>query len=330
MRRRDFFIWIGGVTVGSPLSARAQSLTNSRRIEMLLGYQEDEQEAQSWIATFRDSLKKNGWTEGQNIKFGYKWVGVDATLLQQGAKDIVASQPDLILSGGSPTTAALLRQTQTIPVLFVNIVDPVGQGFVASLSHPARNATGLVNLEPSMAGKWIELLKQLAPQLARVAVPFNPVSAPYADFYLNILKSTASNFGVEVAPGRVADMDALEAFIATQAREPNTGVIPMPSAFSSGHTAELAEMMARFRLPGIYPVRSFAAAGGLLAYGNDVNDNFKRAAAFADKILKGEKPSEIPVQFPTKFDLVINLKTAKTLGLTVPLALQASADEVIE
>jgi putative ABC transport system substrate-binding protein len=180
-----------------------------------------------------------------------------------------------------------------------------------------------------MAGKWVELLKQLMPQLTRVAVPFNPVSAPYADFYLNILQSTASNFGVELIPGRVADMEALETFIATQAREPNTGVIPMPSAFSSGHTAELAEMLARFHLPGIYSVRSFATAGGLLSYGNDVNDNFRRAAAFVDKILKGEKPSDIPVQFPTKFYLVVNLKTAKTLGLTVPLTLQALADEIV-
>jgi len=295
-----------------------------------MGYKEDEQEIQGWLATFRGSLRKLGWIEGQNIKFDYRWVGSDAALMQQAAQEIVASQPDLILSPGSPTTAVLLKQTRTIPVVFVNLVDPVGQGFVASLSHPSGNATGLVNLEPSMAGKWIELLRQVAPQLARVAVPFNPVSAPYADLYLNVLRSSAVNLGVSLIPGRVSDMATLEAFLAAQAHEPNTGIIPMPSAFSSGHTAELAEMMARFRLPGIYPVRSFAVAGGLLSYGNEVNDNFERAATFVDKILKGEKPSEIPVQFPTKFNLVINLKTAKMLGLTVPLALQASADEVID
>lgn len=329
MRRRDFISLLGGVAVSWPLGARAQS-PGQHRVGVLMGYKEDEQEIQGWLATFRGSLRKLGWIEGQNIKFDYRWVGSDAALMQQAAQEIVASQPDLILSPGSPTTAVLLKQTRTIPVVFVNLVDPVGQGFVASLSHPSGNATGLVNLEPSMAGKWIELLRQVAPQLARVAVPFNPVSAPYADLYLNVLRSSAVNLGVSLIPGRVSDMATLEAFLAAQAHEPNTGIIPMPSAFSSGHTAELAEMMARFRLPGIYPVRSFAVAGGLLSYGNEVNDNFERAATFVDKILKGEKPSEIPVQFPTKFNLVINLKTAKMLGLTVPLALQASADEVID
>jgi putative tryptophan/tyrosine transport system substrate-binding protein len=329
MRRRDFISLLGGVAVSWPFGAHAQS-PDQRRVGVLIGYEEDEQEVQGWLATFRGSLRKLGWIEGQNIKFDNRWVGSDAALTQQAAQEIVASQPDLILSPGSPTTAVLLKQTRTIPVVFVNLVDPVGQGFVASLSHPSGNATGLVNLEPSMAGKWIELLKQVAPQLARVAVPFNPASAPYADLYLNILRSSAANLGVAVISERVSDMTTLEAFLAAQAHEPNTGIIPMPSAFSSGHTAELAEMMARFRLPGIYPVRSFAVAGGLLSYGNEVNDNFERAATFADKILKGEKPSEIPVQFPTKFNLVINLKTAKMLGLTVPLALQASADEVID
>jgi putative ABC transport system substrate-binding protein len=329
MRRRDFISLLGGVAVSWPLDAHTQS-PGQRRVGVLMGYKEDEQEVQGWLATFRGSLRKLGWIEGQNIKFDYRWVASDAALMQQAAQEIVASQPDLILSPGSPTTAVLLKQTRTIPVVFVNLVDPVGQGFVASLSHPSGNATGLVNLEPSMAGKWIELLKQVAPQLARVAVPFNPVSAPYADLYLNILRSSAANLGVAAISGRVSDMATLEAFLAAHAHEPNTGVIPMPSAFSSGHTAELAEMMTRFRLPGIYPVRSFAVAGGLLSYGNEVSDNFERAATFVDKILKGEKPGEIPVQFPTKFNLVINLKTAKMLGLTVPLALQASADEVID
>ena len=301
-----------------------------RRVGVLLGSKEDEQEVQGWLAAFREALGKLGWTEGQSIKFDYRWVGTDATLMKQAAKELIALKPNLILATGSPTTAVLLQRTHAIPVLFVNIVDPVGQGFVASLSRPGGNATGLVNLEPSMASKWIELLKQLVPQLTRIAVPFNPVSAPYAELYLKFFRQAALALGVDVIDGAVVDMAALETFIAAQALESNTGVVPMPSGFSSGHTHELAEMMVRHRLPGLYTVRSFATAGGLVSYGNDVSDNYRRAATFADKILKGTNPSEIPVQFPTKFNLVINLKTAKRLGLTVPLVLQASADELID
>jgi len=237
-----------------------------------------------------------GWTQGQNIKFEYRWTGNDPNLLEQAAKELVTLQPDLILSLSSPTTVFVLKQTRTIPVVFVNVVDPVGQGFVASLSHPGGNATGLVNLEPSMAGKWLGLLKQVVPKLTRVAIPFNPVSAPYADLYLNYFRSTAPSFGVEVIPGSVADVPALEAFVGAQGREPNTGIIPMPSAFSSGHSTELGAMMTRYRLPAVYPVRSFAAAGGLMAYGNDVADNYRRAAALVDRILKRR---EAQASFPS-------------------------------
>ncbi len=330
MRRREFITFLVGVTVAWPFAAQAQSSTRVRQVGVLIGYKEDEREVQAWLGAFRESMEKLGWTEGQSVKFDNRWVGNDADLMIRAAKELVASQPDLILSTGSPTTAVLLKQTHTIPVLFVNLVDPVGQGFVASLARPGGNATGLVNLEPSMASKWVELLKEVAPQLTRVAVPFNPVSAPYAESYLKVFRLAASALGVEVIVGPVADMTALEAFIAAQAREPNTGIIPMPSGFSSGHTSELAAMTEQYRLPGIYPVRSFATAGGLLSYGSDVRDNYQRAAAFADKILKGTKPSDIPVQFPTKFSLVINLKTAKMLGLSVPLTLQASADELVD
>jgi ABC-type uncharacterized transport system substrate-binding protein len=329
VRRRAFITLLGGATVAWPLAARAQQVA-MKRVGVLLSYTKDEQEIQGWLATFHEALGKLGWIEGRNIKFDYRWSGDNAALLEQTAKELVTLHPDLILAPSSPSAAFALRQTTTIPVVFVNIVDPVGQGFVASLSRPGRNATGLVNLEPSMAGKWIDLLKEIVPTLTRVAVPFNPVSAPYASFYLNMFRSTVPKFGVEVIPGSVADMLTLEDFVAAQASQPNTAIIPMPSAFSSGHTAELAALMSRYRLPAIYPIRSFAAAGGLLAYGNDVSDNYRQAATFVDRILKGEKPSELPVQFPTKFNLVINLKTAKALGLTVPPSLLATADEVIE
>jgi ABC-type uncharacterized transport system substrate-binding protein len=328
MNRRGFVGFIGGMAAW-PLTASAQQSARPRLLGILMSYEKDSKEFQAWLTTFKDALERLGWTEGKNISFEPRWTGSDAALLEQAAKELVTRQPNLILSPSSPATAFLLKQTRTIPVVFVNIVDPVGQGFIASMSHPAGNATGLVNLEPSMGGKWIELLKQIKPQMTRVAVPFNPVSAPYADFYLKFFRSTAPNFGVEVISEAVGDMSALDSFLAAQARD-NTGIIPMPSSFATGHASEIAAMTVRYRLAAVYTVRSFAASGGLLSYGNDVGDNYRRAATFADRILRGEKPSDLPVQFPTKFSLVINLKTAKTFGLSVPLPLQASADEVIE
>ena len=335
MNRRTFISLLGGAaaapSVPWPLAARAQQPVGGvRRVGMLMAWNESNPEIHAWLAPFREALGKLGWTEGQNIQFEFRWAGNDPNRIQQGAKELVSLQPNLIISSSSPTTAILLQQTRTIPIVFTNIVDPVGQGFVASLSRPGGNATGLVNLEASMAGKWLELLKEVMPRLARVAVPFNPATSPYADFYLSYFKSTAPTFGVQVIAASIADMAAFETFAAAQASEPNTGVVPMPSAFMSGHTVEIAATMARYRLPALYSARSFAEAGGLLSYGNDVRDNYRRAATYVDRILKGEKPSELPVQFPVKFELVINLKTAKALGLDVPWILQQRADEVIE
>jgi putative ABC transport system substrate-binding protein len=325
MKRRHFIALLGGAAAW-PLAAGAQQLVGRvPRVGMLMAWNESNPEIHAWLAPFREALAKLGWTEGQNIQFEFRWAGNDPNRIQQGAKELVSLQPNLIVSSSSP-----LQQTRTIPIVFTNIVDPVGQGFVASLSRPGGNATGLVNLEASMAGKWLELLKEVIPRLARVAVPFNPATAPYADFYLSYFKSTAPTFGVQVIAASIADMAAFESFAAAQASEPNTGVVPMPSAFMSGHIVEIAATMARYRLPALYSVRSFAEAGGLLSYGNDVRDNYRRAATYVDRILKGEKPSELPVQFPVKFELVINLKTAKALGLEVPATLLARADEVIE
>jgi putative ABC transport system substrate-binding protein len=328
VNRRGFITLLGGATAW-PLAASAQQFARPRRIGILMTYEKESKVFQTWLATFIDAMERLGWTEGKNISFEHRWTGSDAALTELAAKELVALQPDLILSPSSPATAFLLKQTRTIPVVFVNIVDPVGQGFIASMSHPGSNATGLVNLETSMAGKWVELLNQVKPQMTRVAVPFNPVSAPYADFYLKFFKSAARNSNVEVISGAVDDMAALDMFLAAQARD-TTGIVPMPSSFSTAHVSEIAAMTVRYHLAAVYTVRPFAVAGGLLSYGNDIGDNFRRAATFVDRILKGEKPSELPVQFPTKFNLVINLKTAKSFGLSVPLPLQASADEVIE
>jgi putative ABC transport system substrate-binding protein len=250
--------------------------------------------------------------------------------MQRFAKELVALQPDLILSQSTPNTAALLQQTRTIPIVFVQVTDPVGSGFVASISRPGGNVTGFSLAEQTMAGKWLELLKEIAPSVNRVALLFNPATATFAEIYLNSFKAAAASFAVEAIGAPVRSTSELEPVIAEQAREPNGGLIVMPDIFMTGHRSEITLLAARYRLPAVYPFRYFTEIGGLLSYGNDPVDLVRRAATYADRILKGEKPSELPVQAPIKFELVINLKTAKALGLDVPWILQQRADEVIE
>ena len=314
-----------------PLEVRAQRLMGLRRVGVLLVYREGNPVALTQLAALRDALAKLGWEENKNFKFEYRWVGTDTGFIHSAARELIALQPDLIIAAGSsPATASLQQQTRSIPILFVNIVDPVGQGFVASLARPGGNITGFVNLDTSMAGKWLELLKQIVPRVTRVIVPFNAATSPYADLYLNYFKSAGESLGAEIMAAATPDMPALEAFVAAQSRDANTGLIPVPSSFVQAHHAELAAMVMRHRLPAISFNRTFAEAGGLASYGNDIVDNFRRSAAYVDRILTGEKPSELPVQFPVKFELVINLKTAKELALEIPATLQAGADEVIE
>jgi putative ABC transport system substrate-binding protein len=250
--------------------------------------------------------------------------------MRRFAKELVALQPDLILSNTTPTTTALLQQTRTIPIVFAIVADPIGSGFVASFARPGGNVTGFIFTEPTMAGKWLELLKEIAPRVARVAMLFNPVSATYAEYWLNPFKAAAASFAVEAIAAPVRDRSELESVVAAQAREPNGGLIAMPDSFTDAHRVEITSLAARYRLPAVYPFRFFAEVGGLLSYGVDRTDNFRRAATYVDRILKGEKPSELPVQAPVKFELVINLKAARALGLDVPVQLQQLADEVIE
>jgi putative tryptophan/tyrosine transport system substrate-binding protein len=331
MRRREFIMFLGGAAVAQPIAARAQSSDHLRHVAVLMVAEEGNPVAQATLAVIREGMAKLGWTEGRNIQFEYRWAGVDLGRIQQSAKELIALQPDVILTPGSSTaTAVLLQQTHTIPIVFANIIDPVGQGFVASMSRPGGNATGLVNLETSMAGKWIELLKEMAPHLTRVVVPFNPTTSPYADLYLNYFRSVAPPFGIEIIAPPVADMAAFEALAADEAHDTSTGFVPIPSTFMVGHAADIASVMSRSRLPAVASMRTFAEAGGLASYGNDNMDNYRRAATFVDSILKGKKPSDLPVQLPTKFELVINLKAAKSLGLTVSQVLLATADQVIE
>jgi len=329
MQRRDFVILLGGAAAAWPLVARAQSPA-PRRIGFHMAWEESDPEIRSWLAALRQSLEKLGWSELRNLQFEFRWAGNDPARMRQAAKELVALQPDLLFSSSSPSTAFLLQETHTIPILFANIVDPVGQGFVRSLSRPGGNATGLVNLEPSMAGKWVDLLKEVMPRLARVGIPFNPATAPYAELYLNYFRSTATSLGVEVVASPVDDMGAFENFADAQAHEPDTGFVPMPSNFPVQHSKEIVAVMARHKLPAVYFSRILATDGGLLSYGNDISDNYRRAAIFVDRILKGETPGDLPIEFPTKFELTINLKTAKALGLTIPEKLLATADEVIE
>jgi putative ABC transport system substrate-binding protein len=329
MRRREFITLAVAAAIW-PLTTRAQQPDRMRRIGVLMGFPESDSQAQSYIAAFRDRLQNLGWTGGRNIQIDTRWAAFNAESRQRFAKELVALQPDLILSHTTPTTAALLQQTRTIPIIFATVTDPIGSGFVASLPRPGGIVTGFTLIEPTMAAKWVQLLKEIAPRVNRVAILFNPATATYSDYFLKPFKAAAPSFAVEaiVAPAR--DTPELESVIAAQAREPNGGLIVMPDSFTDAHREEITSLVARYRLPAIYAYRFFAALGGLLSYGADLGDNFRRAADYVDRVLKGEKPADLPVQAPTKFELVINLKTAKVLGLTVPPSLLAQADEVIE
>jgi len=302
-----------------------------RRIGMLMSYPETDPDAQAFFAAFREGLQKLGWMEGRNVRFDTRWTSAgNVEEMQRFAKELVALQPDLMLGHTTTATVALRQQTRTIPVIFAFVSDPVGSGLVASFPHPGGNVTGFMVMEPTMAGKWMELLKEIAPRVTRVAFLFNPATATYAEYYLKPFKAVAASLAVEAIASPVRDTSELETVIATYAREPNVGLIVMPDTFNDAHRAEITSLTARYRLPAICPFRFYAKVGCLLSYGNEAIDNFRRAAQYADRILKGEKPSDLPVQAPVTFVLTINLKTAKALGLDVPAQLQQRADEVIE
>ena len=328
--RRHLVSVLGGTAIW-PLTAYAQALDRMRRIGVLMAHATSDAEFEAYLAAFREGLQKLGWTEGRNIRIDTRWGALDdAEGRQRLAKELVALEPDVILTQNTPPTASMLQQTRTIPIIFVIVTDPVGSGFVKSLPRPGGNATGFTIMEPTMSSKWLELLKEIAPRVNRAGFLFNPATAPYADYYLNPLKAAAASFGVEVILAPVQDRTELESVIAAQAREPNGGLILIPDGFLNVHRDEIILLAARYRLPAVYPWRFFAERGGLLSYGSKQGDDFRLAATYVDRILKGEKPSELPVQAPVKFELVINLKTAKALGLTVPPSVLAIADQVIE
>jgi putative tryptophan/tyrosine transport system substrate-binding protein len=330
MRRREFIKLIVGTAASSPISAGAQQPDRMRRIGVLMGFAESDREGQAFVAAFRDELQKLGWAEGRNIQIDYRWTALDKELIQRFAKELVALQPDLILTQSTPATAELLKQTRSIPIVFALVADPIGSGFVASFPKPGGNITGFVTMEPSMAGKWLDLLKEIAPRVARVAMLFNPATAPYAEHWLNSFKAAAASFAVQAIVAPVHDTTDLESVVAAQAQEPNGGLIVMPDTFTTEHRSEITSLAIRYRLPAVYPYRVFAETGGLLSYGDNLSDNFRRAASYVDRILKGEKPTELPVQAPTKFELTINLKAAGALGISVPPSMIARADQVLD
>jgi ABC-type uncharacterized transport system substrate-binding protein len=326
MRRRQFITLLGGATVAWPLAARGQQSDRMRRIGLLITSSVN---AQPRVDTIRQHLQRLGWTDGRNIRIEYRQAAGDAAKIRVFAKELMDQQPDLVVAHGSVTVQALLQETHTIPIVFVHVVDPLDQGFVASWAHPGGNVTGFSNFEEPMGGKWLSLLKEIAPDIARVALIANPGTTPYARF-LHSVKTAAQGLGIELISALVRDTTELEAAISAQGREPGGAIVVLPDVFTSIHQELIVQLAARHRLPAIYPYRFFATRGGLIAYGVDPEEPFRRVSEYIDRILKGERPGDLPVQGPTKFELVINLKTAKVLGLTVPMALQVSADEVIE
>jgi putative tryptophan/tyrosine transport system substrate-binding protein len=330
MRRRDFITILGGAVVASPIAARAQQSERMRRVGVLTTAAENDATEQRRQAAFRRRFDELGWRAGRNIQIDYRWAASNADRLRIFAKELVELKPDLIFAETTPATAAVLGETRTIPIVFVVVSDPVGSGFVTSLNRPGGNVTGFMNMEPTLAGKWLGLLKEIAPHVTRVALLFNPATAPFTEQYLNPFKAAAASLAVEAIAAPVQQLSHLEPVAADRAREPNGGLIMMPDVFLWLHRAEVISLAAHYRLPAVYPQRDFAEIGGLLSYGNDRLDQYPRAAIYADRILKGEKPADLPVQAPTKYELVINLRTAKALGLTVPPSLVATADEVIE
>ena len=327
MRRRDVLGALCGAAA-FPLAARTQE--RIRRIGVLMGYAEEDPEAKLRLAAFVQRLASLGWDQGRNLAMDVRWTAGDVNNATLFAKELVALQPEVILANTTPVSAALRRETQSIPLVFVVVSDPVGSGFVESLSKPGGNMTGFVNLEASLVEKWAELLKEIAPRITNVAVMFNPQTAPYAEYYLKPLQVAAPSLGLTTSIAAVRSIADIETAIAALGRELNSGLICMTDSFMTVHRKAVIDLTARHRVPAISFVNVVAREGGLISYGVDISDLFSRSAAYVDRILRGAKPAELPVQNPVKFELTVNLKTAKTLGLTVPLSLQSRADEVIE
>jgi putative tryptophan/tyrosine transport system substrate-binding protein len=328
MRRREFLCALGGAAAAWPLSARAQQAEHIRRIGVLMSLAADDAEGQARLAAFTQALKQLGWSDGGNLRIETRWATADD--IRRHAAELVALAPDVILAAtGTATVAALLPATRTVPIVFVSAIDPVGAGFVANLARPGGNATGFTIYEYSMSGKWLELLKEIAPRVTRAAVLRDPAVASGIGQF-GAVQAVAPALGVELSPVDVRDAGEVERAVTAFARGLNGGLIVTAGALTISHRQLIIVLAARHKLPAVYPARFHVTAGGLISYGPDLIDQFRHAASYVDRILKGEKPADLPVQAPTKYELVINLKTAKALGLNLPATVLARADEVIE
>jgi putative tryptophan/tyrosine transport system substrate-binding protein len=328
IERRKFLATLGGAA-GWPLAARAQQGERMRRIGVLMNTAADDPEGQARIAAFHQGLQEWGWTLGRNARIDVRWGAVDVERSRLHAAEVVGLAPDVILASASAAMGALQQTTHTVPIVFVSIIDPVGAGFVESLARPGGNATGFALFEYSLSGKWLELLKEIAPRVTRAAVLRDPAVGSGAGQYA-IIQAVAQSLGVELRPMDVRNPGEIERAIVAFAQVPNGGLIQVGAPSAGFHRNLIITLAARHQLPAVYPIPYFARSGGLMSYGPDIVDQYRRAASYVDRILKGEKPADLPVQAPTKYELVINLKTAKALGLTVPETLLARADEVIE
>ena len=327
MKRREFITLLGGAAAW-PLAASAQQLDRVRRIGVLMYAARDDAEGQARLAAFTQALKQLGWSDGRNLRIDTRWATADD--IRRQAAELAALAPDVLVAGtGTATVAPLLQATRTVPIVFVTVIDPVGAGFVASLAQPGGNATGFTIFEYSMSGKWLELLKEIAPRVTRVAVLRDPAVASGIGQF-GAVQIVAPSLGVEVSPVDVRDAGEIERAIEAFASGLNGGLIVTASGLTIRHRDLIVTLAARYKLPAVYSSSFFVTGGGLISYGPDRVDQFRRAAGYVDRILKGEKPADLPVQAPTKYDLVINLKTAKALGLTIPPSVLARADEVIE
>jgi putative ABC transport system substrate-binding protein len=328
MQRREFILLVGGAAAVWPLAAHAQQPERVRRVGVLSGSAADDQDSQVRLAAFQQLLQQLGWTDGRNVRIDYRWAAGSAENYRKYAAELVALAPDVILAPGG-SLAPMLQETRTVPIVFAFAADPVGNGFVESLSRPGGNATGFLLFEFSLNAKWLELLKEIAPSVTRAAVLRDPATTAGVGQFA-VIQSVAPSLGVEVSPINLRDAGEIERGVSAFARSGNGGLIVTASVLANVHRDLIVTLATRHRLPAVYYERLFVTAGGLISYGADLDDQYRRAAGYVDRILKGEKPADMPVQAPTKYELVINLKTAKAFGLTVPPSVLARADVVIE
>ena len=330
MRRREFITLVGGAAITWPVTARAQQPDRMRRIGLLMIVPEGDPQSRADRDALESGLHALGWIVGRNVGLEYHWSDGDEALLRKYAAELVSTSPDVLMAEGTAALAAVNRETKSIPTIFVNVSDPVGQGFVASLARPGGNATGFTLFEFSMATKWVEILREVAPTAKHIGFLYNPVGYPYENLFFQAVRAAAENFKIDVNPIPVQEDAEIERSLAGLAQQPDSGLIALHDPFTIKRRDLVIAQVARHRIPAVYTLRAFAMSGGLISYGVDLADPWRKAATYVDRVLKGAKPGELPVQQPTKFELVVNIKTARELGLDVPLTLQMTADEVIE